>query len=73
MTNTRTGLARRRNVASAVLLIGCLLLQGCGRANPEPPDVLKAQREAMDKAKATEKMTLDAAERRDAQIESQAK
>ena len=63
-----------RDTTCCVFLIGCLLLQGCGRSNPEPPpDILKAQREAMDKAKATDKMLQDAVERRDAQIESQAK
>jgi hypothetical protein len=56
------------------LLIGCLLLQGCGRSNPEPPpDILKAQREAMDRARATEQMVKDAAERREGQVDSQAK
>jgi len=63
-----------RKTACCVFLIGCLLLQGCGRSNPEPPpELLKAQREAMDKAKATDKMLQDAVERRDAQLESQQK
>jgi hypothetical protein len=54
--------------------IACLLLQGCGRSNPEPPpDILKAQREALDKAKATEKTLQDAAQQRDTQMESQQK
>jgi PBP1b-binding outer membrane lipoprotein LpoB len=66
--------ADTRKKACCALLIGCLLLQGCGRSNPEPPpDILKAQREAMDKAKSTDKMLQDAVERRDAQLESQAK
>ena len=52
----------------------CLLLQGCGRSNPEPPpDVLKAQREALEKAKAMEKTLQDAAQQRDVQMESQQK
>ena len=66
--------ADTRKKGCCALLIGCLLLQGCGRSNPErPPDILKAQREAMDKAKSTDKMLQDAVERRDAQLESQAK
>jgi|HubBroStandDraft_4_1064222.scaffolds.fasta_scaffold887645_2 hypothetical protein len=73
MSDTRMGSARKRGVAAGVLLIGCVLLPGCGRSNPEPPDVLKAQREAMEKAKATEKVMQDSAEHRDAQLESQAK
>ena len=73
MSDTRMGSARKRGVAAGVLLIGCVLLPGCGRSNPEPPDVLKAQREAMEKAEATEKVMQDAAERHDAQLESQAK
>ena len=56
------------------LLTSCLLLADCERSNPAPPpDVLKAQREAMEKAKATEKVLQDAAERRDAQMESEQK
>ena len=52
----------------------CLALGACGRSNPQaPPDVLKTQREAMDKAKATEQVLQNAAEHRDAQIESQQK
>jgi len=52
----------------------CVLLQGCGRSNPEPPpDILRAQREALEKAKATEKTLEDAAQQRDAQMESQLK
>jgi hypothetical protein len=51
-----------------------LLLQGCGRSNSEPPpDILKAQREAMEKAKATEKVVQDAARRHDAEMDSQQK
>jgi hypothetical protein len=67
------GPIRGCNLARGVFLVGCLLLQGCGRSNPEPPDVLKAQREAMDKAKSTEKVLQDSAEHRDAQLESQTK
>ena len=52
----------------------CVLLQSCGRSNPEPPpDVLKAQREAMEKARSTGKMMQDAVQQRDAQMESQQK
>jgi hypothetical protein len=55
-------------------LASCLLMQGCSRSNTEPsPDILKAQREALEKAKGTEKVLQDAAERRDAQMESQQK
>jgi hypothetical protein len=58
----------------AACLSACLLLQGCSRSNPEPaPDLLKAQREAMEKAKATEKVVQDAAQRRDAEMDSQQK
>jgi hypothetical protein len=53
----------------------CLLLCACGRSStdPPPPDLLKTQRESMDKARATEKVVQDAAERRAAQMESQQK
>jgi hypothetical protein len=73
MNDTHAGATLMRSMATGVFLIGCVLLPGCGRSNPEPPDVLKAQREAMEKAKATEKVMQDAAERHDAQLESQAK
>ncbi|HWY73673.1 MAG TPA: hypothetical protein VNW98_08525 [Burkholderiaceae bacterium] len=74
MMHTQRARAGIRKAACCVFLIGCVLLQGCGRSNPEPPpDILKAQREAMDKAKATDKMLQDAVEHRDAQLESQAK
>jgi len=63
-----------REVVAGALLLACLLLQGCGRSNPQPPpDILKTQREAMEKAKATEKMVQDAAQRRDTEMESQQK
>jgi len=59
---------------AAALWIPCLLLHGCGRSNPEPPpDLLKTQREALEKTKATEKVLQDAAQRGDAQLESQQK
>jgi hypothetical protein len=52
----------------------CVLLQSCSRSNPEPPpDVLKVQREAMEKARSTGKMMQDAVQQRDAQMESQQK
>jgi len=67
----------RRTVICAVgcaVWIACLMLEGCGRSNPEPPpDVLKAQREALEKAKGMEKTLQDAAQQRDAQMESQQK
>ena len=62
-----------RSICGAVS-IACVLVSGCGRSNPQPaPDILKTQREAMDKAKATEQVLQNSAERRDAQIESQQK
>lgn len=74
MMHTQRPRAGIHKAACCVFLIGCLQLQGCGRSNPEPPpDILKAQREAMDKAKATEKALQDAAEHRDTQLESQQK
>ena len=58
----------------AACFSACLLLQGCGRSNQDPPpDILKAQREAMEKAKATEKVLQDEAKRHDAEVESQQK
>jgi hypothetical protein len=57
---------------TSAIWISCLLLQGCGRSNPAPPpDIVKTQREALEKAKATEKLLQDASERRDAQMEAQ--
>jgi hypothetical protein len=58
-----------------VAWIAFALLCACGRSNPPapPPDILKTQREAMDKAKATEQVLQNAAERRDAQAEQQQK
>jgi hypothetical protein len=73
MTNLLKARAASR-LAAAAVWIPCLLLAGCGRSNPAPPpDILKTQREAMEKAKATEKVLQDAADRRDAQMESQQK
>jgi len=58
----------------AVICVACLSLQGCGRSNPEPPpDLLKSQREALQKAKAADQAVQDAAERQNQQIESQQK
>jgi hypothetical protein len=56
-------------------IAGGLLLCACGRSStdPPPPDLLKTQRDAMDKARATEKVVRDAAEKQAAQIESQQK
>ena len=62
-----------RGIVACTVWTACLLLQGCGRSNPEPPDVLKAQREALEKAKGMEKTLQDAAQQRDAQMESQQK
>ncbi len=55
----------------ACACLACVPLFACGRTDsPPPPDILKVQREAMDKAKGTEKTLQDAAQRRDAQGES---
>jgi hypothetical protein len=63
-----------RGIACCTVWSVCALLPGCGRSNPEPPpDILKAQREALDKAKSMEKTLQDAAQQRDSQIESQQK
>jgi hypothetical protein len=63
-----------RRVLAGAFGASCLVLQGCDRSNPQPPpDILKAQREALEKSKGTEKVLQDAAERRDAQLESQQK
>ena len=57
-----------------VLCLACLTLHGCGRSDPAAaPDLLKAQREALEKAKGTEKALQDAAGRQSEQIESQQK
>ena len=62
-----------RGILACTVWTVCLVL-GCGRSNPEPPpDVLKAQREALEKAKGMEKTLQDAAQQRDAQMESQQK
>jgi len=66
----------KANVANGWIWAGaaCFVLCACGKSNPAPPpDLLKTQREAMDRAKATEKVMQDAADRRDAQIDSQSK
>ena len=66
--------AAMRRLLNVVLCGACMLLQSCGRSNPEPPpDVLKAQREALEKARSTGKMMQDAVQQRDAQMESQQK
>ena len=52
----------------------CAALSACGKSDPAPPpDLLKAQREQLNKAKATEKVLLDAASRNGSQLESQTK
>jgi hypothetical protein len=58
-----------------LILLAGLLLAACGRSSTDPagPDLLKTQREAMDKAKATEQVMQDAAKKQDAQMEQQAK
>jgi hypothetical protein len=53
--------------------IACTLLSACGRSTEPPPDILKTQREDLNKAKGTEKMLLDSAERQKAEIDSQQK
>ena len=73
MIGSRQSAAMHRLIGVA-LCGACVLLQSCGRSNPEPPpDVLKAQREAMEKARSTGKMMQDAVQQRDAQMESQQK
>ena len=63
-----------RRIVCCAALSACLLLPGCGRSTPEPPpDILKAQREALEKAKGMDKTLQDAASQRDAQMESQQK
>jgi hypothetical protein len=63
-----------RGIVGCTVWSVCLLLPGCGRSNPEPPpDILKAQREALEQAKSMEKTLQDAAQQRDSQMESQQK
>jgi len=63
-----------RLIESSFLLAVCLLLGACDRpSSAPPPDLLKAQRAEMERAKATEKVMQDAAKRTDEQIESQQK
>jgi hypothetical protein len=61
--------------ATAIVLLGMLLASGCGKSSTDPagPDLLKAQREAMDKAKGTEQIMQDASKKQDQQLESQSK
>jgi hypothetical protein len=61
-------------IRTAILLAG-LLLAACGKSSTDPvgPDLLKTQREAMDKAKGTEQVIQDAAKKQDTQMEQQAK
>ena len=62
------------SLVAVAVAIACLTLPGCGPSNPQPPpDLFKAQRQELEKAKATEKMVQDAAQRRDAEMESQQK
>ena len=57
-----------------IICVACLFLQGCGRSDSEPPpELLKAQRQQLEKAKGTEKALQDAAERQNQQVESQQK
>jgi len=69
------GVRAALRTCAIALVPAFLTLQGCGRSNsePPPPDPLKAQRQQMEKAKATEKALQDAAERQNQQIESQQK
>jgi len=64
----------RAGLAVCLAALACLVC-ACGRSStdPPPPDLLKADREAMEKAKATEQVLQDAARRRDDQMESQQK
>jgi len=66
-------LAAMHRLIGLALCGACVLLQSCGRSTEPPPDVLKAQREAMEKARSTGKMMQDAVQQRDAQMESQQK
>ena len=64
----------RAVVVAAALGVACAFLPGCGRSNPPPPpDLLKTQREALEKAKGVDKTLQDAAASRDAQMEAQQK
>jgi hypothetical protein len=65
--------ALRYAVAVSGALSIAFLLGGCGRSNPQPPDLLKVQREDLEKARATDKAVQDAAQRNAAQIEEQQK
>jgi hypothetical protein len=59
---------------TAILLAG-LVLAACGKSSTDPvgPDLLKTQREAMDKAKGTEQVIQDATKKQDAQMDQQAR
>jgi hypothetical protein len=57
----------------AIVWLACASLSACGRSTEPPPDILKTQREDLNKAKGTEKMLLDSADRQKAQIESEQK
>jgi hypothetical protein len=63
-----------RPLLGVALASACVLLQSCGRSDPPPPpDILKTQREALEKAKGAEKMLQDAAQKREVQVQSQEK
>lgn len=61
--------------APVLFLLVALALAACGKSSTDPagPDLLKAQREAMDKAKGTEQVIQDAAKKQEQQLESQSK
>lgn len=75
MTSLQVPEARTaRHALAAALCLACVVLQGCSRSNPQPPpDILKAQREALEKAKGMDKVLQDEAQRRGAEPESQQK
>ena len=64
---------RARPLICSIVWIACVLPSACGRSTEPPPDILKTQREDLNKAKGTEKMLLDSADRQKAQIESEQK
>ncbi|MBV8208814.1 MAG: hypothetical protein JO133_02015 [Burkholderiaceae bacterium] len=74
MNETPSGTRSTHCFGVVIVCVACLFLQGCSRSDSEPPpDLLKAQREALQKAKATDQAVQDAAERQRQQVESQQK
>jgi hypothetical protein len=66
--------ARRRSKIGAVALV-LAAVYGCGQSStdPPPPDLLKAQRQALEKARAVDRTVQDAAQRTESQVDSQLK